>query len=64
MARKRKIEPDDPEQSARFIETAGRILTEDASERFGGAMEQILRPRQRQRDGSEADERKAERVEE
>jgi hypothetical protein len=42
MGRKKKPEPDDPERSARFIETAERIQAEDAEERFKEAMKRIL----------------------
>jgi hypothetical protein len=42
MGRKKKVEPDDPERSARFIETAERIQAEDAEERFEEAMKRIL----------------------
>jgi hypothetical protein len=40
-ARKKKVEPDDPEQSARFIETAERIQAEEAEEKFEEAMKRI-----------------------
>jgi len=42
MGRKKKVEPEDPEQSARFIETAELIQAEDAEERFEEAMKRIL----------------------
>jgi hypothetical protein len=42
MGIKKKIEPDDPERSARFIETAERIQAEDAEERFEKAMKRIV----------------------
>lgn len=42
MGRKKKVEPDDPERSARFIETAERIQADDAEERFEEAMKRIL----------------------
>ncbi len=41
MGRKKKPESDDPERSARFIETAQRIQAEDAEERFEEAMKKI-----------------------
>jgi hypothetical protein len=41
--RKKKPVPDDPEQSARFLETAKAVLTEDAKERFEKATEMILK---------------------
>ena len=46
MGRKKKVEPDDPERSARFIETAERIQAEDAEERFEEAIRKILPPKQ------------------
>jgi len=42
MGRKKKVEPDDPERSARFIETAERIQADDAEEKFEEAMKRIL----------------------
>ncbi len=42
MGRKKKPKPDDPERSARFIETAERIQAEDAEQRFEEAMRRIL----------------------
>lgn len=41
MGRKKKLPPDDPERSARFIETATRIQADDAEERFEEAMQKI-----------------------
>jgi hypothetical protein len=43
MGRKKKVEPDDPERSARFIELAERIQDEDAKERFEEAMKKIAK---------------------
>jgi hypothetical protein len=43
----KRLEYDDPEQSARFIETAERIQADDAEERFEDAMKRILVPKQR-----------------
>ena len=42
---KRKLEPDDPEQSARFIEIAERVQEESAQESFERAIGQILPPK-------------------
>jgi len=42
MPKKKQIEPDDKEQSARFKEIAGRILADDADERFEEAIKRIL----------------------
>lgn|GEM_PF-879861 len=41
MEENKKFEPDDPEQSARFIELAEQILGEDAEERLDEAMKRI-----------------------
>jgi hypothetical protein len=43
----KKQEYDDPEQSARFIETAERIQAEDAEERFEEAVKRILAPKRK-----------------
>ena len=39
--KKSKANPDDKEQSARFIETAGQIQSENAQEAFEDAMKKI-----------------------
>ena len=44
MGRKKKVEPDDKEQSARFIETAERVQDEDTKERVKKALEHLLKP--------------------
>ena len=41
MGRKKKPQPENPEQYARFKETAERIADEDAEERFEEAMKRI-----------------------
>lgn len=41
MEEEKRFEPDDPEQSARFIETATLIQADDAAERFEEAMRRI-----------------------
>jgi|WetSurMetagenome_2_1015567.scaffolds.fasta_scaffold1490031_1 hypothetical protein len=46
MGRKKKDELDDPERSARFIETAEWIQAEDAEEGFEEAMKRILKSRE------------------
>jgi hypothetical protein len=43
MGRKKKVEQDDPERSARFIEMAERIQADDAKERFEEAMKKIAK---------------------
>ena len=45
MGRKKKPKPDDPEQSARFLETAKAVQAEDAKERFEKAISKILKPK-------------------
>lgn len=42
MGRRKKLEPDDKEQSARFIEMAERILDDNAEEKFEEAIKKIL----------------------
>ncbi len=43
MGRKKKVEWDDPERSARFIETAKQIQADDAKDRFEEAMKRIAK---------------------
>jgi hypothetical protein len=43
MPRKKKPKPDDQEQSARFLDTAKAVRSEDAEERFERAAEKILK---------------------
>ncbi len=43
MPRKKKPKPDDKEQSARFLETAGQIQSENAKEAFEEAMKKIVK---------------------
>ena len=42
MGRRKRPEPEDKEQYARFVETAERIAEEGADERFEEAMRKIL----------------------
>jgi len=42
MEKEKKFEPDNPEQSAQFIEIAERIQEEGAEERFEEAMKRVL----------------------
>ena len=56
MGRKKKAEPDDPERSARFIETAERIQADDAKERFEEAMKRILSVKRRKTESVEKQE--------
>jgi len=44
-AKKSKPKPDDKEQSARFIETAGQIQSENPKEAFEDAMSKIVKKR-------------------
>ena len=52
MGRKKKAEPDDPEQYARFVELAERIQADDAEERFEEAMKRIaaFKPKRKKAD--------------
>jgi hypothetical protein len=53
MGRKKKPIPDDPEQSAKFIEYAKQVETEETGERFEEAMKKIAkakRPESRRSD--------------
>lgn len=43
MRRRKKVESQDKDQSARFLETAKAIQTEDAKERFEKTCEKILK---------------------
>lgn len=43
MPRKKKLKSDDPEQSARFIETAERIKADNDKELFEKACRKIIR---------------------
>lgn len=43
MGRKKKVESDDEEQSARFIEAAEQIREEGAEEKFEEAMTHIVK---------------------
>lgn len=50
MEEKKKLEFDDPEQSARFIETAERIQGDDAEEKFEEAMKRIAEAKRLNKD--------------
>lgn len=43
MGREKKIEPDDKEQFARFVEVAKGVENPDAKEAFEGALGKILK---------------------
>ena len=43
MGRKKKYEPDDPEQSERFIELAKKVGADDSKEPFKEAMKRIAK---------------------
>ena len=47
MSRKKRPEPDDKEQSARFKETAERIGTDNAKEAFEQACGKIIKKKQK-----------------
>jgi hypothetical protein len=42
-ARKSKPKPDDKEQSARFIEAAGQVQSDNPKEAFEGALDKIIK---------------------
>jgi hypothetical protein len=42
MGRKKKLPPDDPERSARFMEIAEQIQDEKAEERFEEVVKRVL----------------------
>lgn len=43
MGRKKKSEPDDPEEFARFVKLAEEIKADDADERFEEAFSKIIK---------------------
>jgi hypothetical protein len=43
MSRKKQPKPDDKEQSARFIETAGQVQSDNAKEAFEEALNKIVK---------------------
>ncbi len=43
MPKKSKPKPDDKEQSARFIETAGQVQSDNAQECFEEALDKIVK---------------------
>ena len=43
VPRKRKPKPDDKEQSARFIETAGQVQSDNPKEAFEEALDKIVK---------------------
>lgn len=45
-AKKINPKPDDKEQSARFIETAGQVQSDNAQESFEKALEKIVKKKQ------------------
>jgi hypothetical protein len=45
IKKKKKIEPDDPEQSARFIEMAKKIKADDDKELFEEACRTVIKPK-------------------
>jgi hypothetical protein len=50
MEEKKKLEYDDPEQSARFIETAEQLLGDDAEEKLEEAMKRIAKAKRQQKE--------------
>lgn len=49
MTKKKKVQPDDPEQFARFVEVAEEIKAEDADERFEESFSRIIKAKPRKR---------------
>lgn len=47
MGRKRKPDPDDPEQSKRFIETAREAETDENPDSFERAFKKVVPPKSR-----------------
>ena len=43
MSTKSKHKPDDKEQSARFIEAAGQVQSDNPKEAFEGALDKIIK---------------------
>jgi arylamine N-acetyltransferase len=43
MSRKKRPKPDDKEQSARFVETAGQIQSDNPREAFEDALNKIVK---------------------
>lgn len=43
MKKKKKVEPDDPAQLAKFVEVAENIKADDADERFEEAFTKIIK---------------------
>jgi hypothetical protein len=54
IGNKKKFEPDDPEQSARFVELAKQIQADDAEERFEEAMRLISTAKRKKSDERDA----------
>lgn len=48
MAKKNKPPPDDKEQSARFIETAGQVQSDNPKEAFEEAINKIVKKKKLQ----------------
>ncbi|MFZ0944025.1 MAG: hypothetical protein WB930_02140 [Syntrophobacteraceae bacterium] len=49
MKKKKKVQPDDPEQFARFAEVAENIKADDADERFEEAFGRIIQAKSKKR---------------
>ena len=47
MGRRKKPEPNDKKQSAKFSRTAKKIQADDAREKFDGACSKVLRKKKR-----------------
>ncbi len=49
VKKKKKVQPDDPEQFARFAEVAENIKADDADERFEEAFGRIIQAKSKKR---------------
>ncbi len=50
MGRKKKPEPDDPEQSAKFIELAEKVRAENDKELFQEMVKKVVQPKPKKSD--------------
>lgn len=50
MSKKKKPQPDDPEQSAKFIELAEKLKAENDKELFEELVKKVVKPRSKKSD--------------
>ena len=50
--RRRKVKPDNPAQSKRFIEAAKALGTDESGEAFGKVLGEMLKPRPKPKGGN------------